>query len=47
MSKAFLSVMSGVLVTGAFLNLANSGRLGAGAKSLSQYITRGYGAGAL
>ena len=47
MSKSFLTTIAAIVATGAALNLANSGKLGDGAKKLSQYITRGYGAGAL
>lgn len=47
MSKAFVSVAGAIVVTGAALNLANSGKLGMTAKQIAQYITRGYGAGAL
>lgn len=46
-SRNFLTVVGAIVTTGAALNLANSGVLGDSAKKIAQYITRGYGAGAL
>lgn len=36
-------VVLGILATGAILNLASSGKLGTQAKTISDYITKGYG----
>jgi hypothetical protein len=45
--KNIMSLMIAIAATGALLNLANKGTLGAQAKSVSKYITEGFGAGAI
>lgn len=47
MSRTFLGTVSAIVATGILLNLANSGKLGADAKKFANYVTSGYGAGAL
>lgn len=41
--KISFSVMATILVTGAALNIAGSGRLGTTVQNAAQFITKGYG----
>ena len=45
--KNMLQLMAAIAATGAILNLMNSGTFGTSAAAFSNYITRGFGAGAL
>lgn len=46
-SKNMLQLITAIAVTGALLNLANSGLFGSLVQDASKFITRGYGAGNL
>ena len=37
-------IVMGILVTGAFLNLAGSGKFGTQIQKFANYVTKGYGA---
>lgn len=41
--KLMLSIFATILGTGAVLNLAGTGKLGAVPQRIAQYITKGYG----
>ena len=41
--KISFGVMVTILATGALLNIAGSGRIGAFPQKLAQYVTKGYG----
>jgi hypothetical protein len=47
MSRTFLGTVAAIAATGALLNLANKGTFGDAVKDIANYITKGYGAGAL
>lgn len=44
-SRMFVGTVAAIMATGAILNMAGSGKLGAGPQKLAKYIINGYGAG--
>ncbi|MDX1939674.1 MAG: hypothetical protein SFU99_03935 [Saprospiraceae bacterium] len=46
-SRTFLGTVAAIVATGALLNLAGKGTFGSQAKTLANFITSGYGAGAI
>jgi hypothetical protein len=44
-SRMFLGTAGAILATGAFLNFAQQGALGASAQKMAKFIINGYGAG--
>lgn len=42
-SGTVFKVVVGIVVTGAFLNMAGNGKLGVQAQKMAKYITNGYG----